>query len=62
MNSPVSKTINGHTVHAKPVFKGGQMPAYWCGIVNERTLAKTFTSPTAVFQFVTEQNRIPASI
>lgn len=57
MNGRVHKQIKGHTVVARPVYKGGALPAYWVGTVNERTLPMTFTSPPAVFGFVRRSNQ-----
>jgi hypothetical protein len=48
----VTKDINGHTVVAKPIFKGSYQPAYWMAIVNERTVGRTFASPRDAFSFV----------
>ena len=48
----VIKKINGNTVVAKPVFKGGHMPAYWMATINERTLSRTFESANEAFRFV----------
>lgn len=52
MNVTVNKTIGGHRVAARPVFKGGVVPAYWTAIVDQHTLARVFPSPQAVFSFV----------
>lgn len=51
MNAKINKTINGQRVSARPVFKDGVQPAYWAATVNERTLAKQFSSPTEAFRF-----------
>lgn len=48
----VSRTINGHTVVARPVFKGEALPAYWVGAVNDRPMRRTFRSPRDLFRFV----------
>jgi len=51
MNSKVEKKINGLSVSATPVFKGGLLPAYWqCGI-NEHIIQQTFKSAAEVFRF-----------
>lgn len=52
MNVTVNKTIDGHQVAARPVFKGGVVPAYWTAVVDRHTLARVFSSPQAVFSFV----------
>lgn len=51
MNAKVEKTINGLSVSAAPVFKGGLLPAYWAGIINEHVLRRTFKSAAEVFRF-----------
>ena len=56
MNGRVRKEINGRTVVARPVYKGGVLPAYWVGTVNERTLPLTCESAPAVFGFVRRNN------
>ncbi len=48
----VTKDINGKTVVAKPVFRGGYQPVYWMAIVNERTVGRTFASPRDAFAFI----------
>lgn len=48
----VIKKIKGSTVVAKPVFKGGHVPAYWMATINERTLSRTFETANEAFQFV----------
>jgi gamma-glutamylcysteine synthetase len=48
----VSRTINGRTVVARPVFKGAALPAYWVGAVNDRPMVRTFPSAHDVFRFV----------
>ena len=52
MNSVVRKLINGDTVVACPVYKGQMIPAYWMGIINERTLPQTFGSARDLFDYV----------
>ena len=51
MTAKVEKKINGLSVTANPIFKGGVLPAYWCCVINERTIPKTFSSATDVFRF-----------
>ena len=51
MNAKVEKKINGHSVTASPIFKGGVLPAYWECSINDHMLAKTFSSATEVFRF-----------
>ena len=51
MNSKVEKKINGLSVSATPVFKGGLLPAYWQCIINERVIQQTFKSAADVFRF-----------
>lgn len=51
MNMPVNKSINGIHVTAKPVFKGGVLPEYWVGTINNRMLPQTFPTASAVFSF-----------
>ncbi len=51
MNLPVSRTIHGHKVSARPVYKDGVLPAYWTATINNRTLYKTFSSVNEVFKF-----------
>ncbi|MHB1241209.1 MAG: hypothetical protein ACYC18_12010 [Gammaproteobacteria bacterium] len=48
----LSKKINGHTVVARPVFKGDALPAYWVGAINDRPMTRTFPSARDVFRFV----------
>lgn len=48
----ISKQISGRNVEARPVFKGGPVPTYWEGIVNGRTLAKKFSTPDEIFDYV----------
>lgn len=52
MSTTVTKIINGQRVSARAVYRGGVQPAYWAGIVNERTLPRQFRAPTEVFRFV----------
>jgi len=61
MNGQVRKDINGRVVVARPVYKGGVLPAYWVGTVNERTLPVTFASAPAVFGFVQRSARAGAT-
>jgi len=51
MNAKVEKKINGHSVTANPIYKGGILPAYWEGAINDHMLAKTFESAIEVFRF-----------
>ncbi len=51
MNAKVEKKINGHSVTASPIFKGGTLPAYWEGAINDHMLTKTFHSAKEVFRF-----------
>ncbi|TCK17183.1 hypothetical protein DFR30_0404 [Thiogranum longum] len=51
MNAKVEKKINGVTVSANPVFKGGNLPAYWACSIDERIITKTFSSASDVFRF-----------
>jgi hypothetical protein len=51
MNAKVQKTINGVSVIANPIFKGGMLPAYWACSINDRMIPKTFRSATEVFRF-----------
>ncbi len=51
MNAKVEKKINGVSVTANPIFKGGMLPAYWACSINDRMLPKTFASATEVFRF-----------
>ena len=48
----VIKNIKGSTVVAKPVFKGGHMPAYWMATIDERTVSRTFETANEAFRFV----------
>ncbi len=57
MNAKVEKRINGATVSANPVFKGGYLPAYWSCSINERIIPKTFSSATEVFRFARKQRQ-----
>jgi len=52
MNAKVEKQINGLAVSAKPVYKGGVLPAYWSCAINERIIGKTFSSASEAFSFV----------
>jgi hypothetical protein len=51
MTAKVEKKINGVSVTASPIFKGGGLPAYWACVINEQTIGKTFSSATEVFRF-----------
>jgi len=51
MNAKVEKRINGVTVSANPVFKGGSLPAYWSCSIDERIIPKIFSTASEVFQF-----------
>ena len=51
MNAKVEKKINGLSVSAKPIFKGGVLPAYWTCSINDHVIAKTFSSAIDVFRF-----------
>lgn len=51
MSAKVTRNINGQSVSASPVYKGGTLPAYWDCVINERILPKTFSSPVDVFRF-----------
>ena len=51
MNQSVSRRIHGTEVLARPVFKNGVQPSYWTAIVGNRTLGRTFTSPSEVFLY-----------
>lgn len=52
MNAKVQKIINGISVTANPIYKsGGVLPAYWACSINERIIAKTFSSASEVFRF-----------
>lgn len=57
MNAKVEKTINGLSVTARPVFKGGKLPAYWACVIGGRIQPKTFSSAQEVFQFARNLNR-----
>ena len=48
----VIKKIQGSTVVARPVFKGGHVPEYWMATINERTLSRTFETANEAFRFV----------
>ena len=51
MNSKIEKTINGRAISANPVFKGGAQPSYWSCAINDRIIAKIFSSANEVFRF-----------
>ena len=51
MNAKVQKKINGVSVIANPIFKGGVLPAYWACSINDRMIPKTFSSANEVFRF-----------
>jgi len=51
MNAKVEKKINGQSVTARPMYRGGLLPAYWECTINDRMLAKTFGSASEVFRF-----------
>ena len=57
MNTKVEKTINGKTVTACPVYKGGTLPAYWSCAIDERVQNRTFDSVKDVFQFAKKMVR-----
>lgn|GEM_PF-1252272 len=62
MNAKVEKKINGHSVTANPIYKGGVLPAYWEGSINDRMLIKTFSSATEVFRFAESMQTQKASL
>lgn len=51
MNAKVEKKINGASVIANPIYKGGMLPAYWACSINDRMIQKTFSSASEVFRF-----------
>lgn len=51
MNQSVSREIHGTEVRARPVFRKGAQPAYWTAIIGDRTLGRTFDSPSDVFRY-----------
>jgi hypothetical protein len=55
MNAKVEKKINGLSVSASPIYKGGVLPAYWACSINDRMIPKTFSSATEVFRFAEKQ-------
>jgi hypothetical protein len=52
MNAKVEKKINGLSVSARPIFKGGVLPAYWTCSINDHMIPKIFISAKEVFRFV----------
>jgi hypothetical protein len=52
MNAKVEKKINGLSVSASPIFKGGVLPAYWTCSINDHMIPKIFKSAKEVFRFV----------
>jgi hypothetical protein len=52
MNAKVEKNINGLSVSASPIFKGGVLPAYWTCSINDQMIPKIFNSAKEVFRFV----------
>jgi hypothetical protein len=52
MNAKVEKKINGLSVSASPIFKGGVLPAYWTCSINDHVIPKIFNSAQEVFRFV----------
>jgi hypothetical protein len=52
MNAKVEKKINGLSVSASPIFKGGVLPAYWTCSINDHIIPKTFNTAKEVFRFV----------
>ncbi|HFD80975.1 MAG TPA: hypothetical protein ENK05_11385 [Gammaproteobacteria bacterium] len=57
MNAKVEKKINGLSVSANPVYKGGSLPAYWACAINDRVIPKTFNSAVDVFRFARNLKR-----
>jgi len=57
MNAKVQKKINGLSVIANPIYKGGVLPAYWACSINDRMIAKTFSSASEVFRFAENMKR-----
>lgn len=51
MNAKVEKEINGLSVTANPIFKGGILPAYWACSINDYMIPQTFSSVRDVFRF-----------
>ncbi len=51
MATKIEKTINGRAISANPVFKDGARPAYWSCAINDRIIAKIFSSASEVFRF-----------
>jgi hypothetical protein len=56
----VVKQINGNTVVARPAYKGRAAPAFWIGLINNRTIGRTFSSPGEVFHFAQYARRQPS--
>ena len=57
MTAKVQKKIKGLSVIANPIYKGGVVPAYWSGSINDRMIRKTFASATDVFRFAENMKR-----
>jgi hypothetical protein len=56
MNAKVEKKINGVSVIANPIYKGGMLPAYWACSIDHHMIQKTFSSATEVFRFAENMN------
>lgn len=57
MNAKVEKKINGVSVIANPIYKGGMLPAYWACSINDHIIPKTFSSANEVFRFAENMKR-----
>ena len=51
MNAKIEKNINGRAISANPVYKDGARPAYWSCAIDDRIIAKIFSSASEVFRF-----------
>lgn len=54
----ISKKIRAYTVVVRPVFRDGPRPVFWEAAIDNRTIAKKFSSPVEVFNFI-EQAQYP---
>ncbi len=55
MATSVRRRIAGHSITARPVADPLGRPLYWTAILDNRTLAQTFESATAVFRHARRQ-------
>jgi len=51
----VKKEICGKSVEARPKYKHGGEPDYWIATINNSIFPRKFSSPTELFEIITER-------